>query len=113
VELHGLVADPQAISDALVGQSLGEQFEDLEFTGSERFFEDAAAIAIRPRIPSPGSRIPRRGRRDDNIGVETGAASIDYRVELADDLDRSCLEIPAQAVADAWWTNEDRAHVTD
>ena len=106
MELHGLVADPQAISDALVGQSLGEQFEDLEFTGSERFFEDAAAIAIRPRIP-------RRGRRDDNIGVETGAASIDYRVELADDLDRSCLEIPAQAVADAWWTNEDRAHVTD
>jgi hypothetical protein len=40
VKLHGLVADLQALSDAFVGQSFGEQFEDLELSVSEGFFED-------------------------------------------------------------------------
>jgi hypothetical protein len=103
---------PRRSAMPLFRQPFGEQFEDLELTVSEGFFKDAIAIAILLRIPDLESRFPNPGlrRRHDDVGVETGAASLDDRVELTDDLDRSCLEIPAQAVTNARRADEDRAH---
>ena len=80
-----LILNQSAI--AFVGQTFSEKFQYLEFPMGERLFEGAVVGAAVNR-----DKMTRQETVDDDIGVEARATGFGHRVELADDLDESCLE---------------------
>ena len=63
MKLDGLIADREAVSDALVGESLGQQLEHIDFTRRQCLRDDG--VIVRPVASQTGLRIDRR----DNVGV--------------------------------------------